>query len=128
MNGDAARRYKIVAGLNTEAVERMREADRALVDKLAQQVLAAETALAQVSEQERVARVTAESHWETAMSELWNETWLKALGPMPPPARPAPAMTPQDSDREVGTTYEALFEALRKQSMLPRIGRRESGD
>jgi hypothetical protein len=37
-------------------------------------------------------------------------------------------MDPLECDAEVGRTYEALHEALRKPSMLPRIGRRESGE
>ncbi|HEX4224893.1 MAG TPA: hypothetical protein VHZ97_21170 [Pseudonocardiaceae bacterium] len=127
MNGDATRRYKDVAGLNTEATERMREADRALVEKLEQQLGAAERALAEVSERERVARMGVELHWEAAMEELWDERWLK-LEPMPLPAVPAPAMNPLDCDTEVGDTYAALHEALRKPSMLPRIGKRESSE
>ena len=125
MNGDATRRYKDVAGLNTEAVERMREADRALVDKLEQQVLAAERALAEVSERERVSRISVAWHWETAMEELWAERWLKPE-PMPLPARPSPNAPPSDYDAEVGRTYAALLETLRKQSKLPRLGRRDS--
>lgn len=127
MNGDAARHYKDVAGLNTQAVERMREADRALQDTLSQQVLAAERALAEVSERERVARMGVELHWEAAMEELWAERWL-TIEPMPQPATPAPAMNPLECDAEVGRTYEALHEALRKPSVLPRIGRHEPRD
>lgn len=123
MNGEAARRYKEVAGLNTEAVERMREADRALADKLDQQVRATEQALAHVSERERVARVGVDIAWERAMEDLWGETWLK-VGPMPEPARSD--TTPSDADVEVGRTLEALQEALRKPSRLPRLGRREA--
>ncbi|HJP74464.1 MAG TPA: hypothetical protein VJ914_09350 [Pseudonocardiaceae bacterium] len=127
MNGDAARHYKDVAGLNTEAVDRMREADRALQDQLSQQVLAAERALAEVSERERVARMGVELHWEAAIEELWAERWL-TIQPMPQPAKPAPAMDPLECDAEVGRTYEALHEALRKPSVLPRIGRHEPRD
>lgn len=125
MNGDAARHYKEIAGLNKEAVDRMREADRALEDKLRQQMLAAENALAKVSERERVARMGVELHWEAAMEELWAERWL-TIEPMPAPATPAPAMNPLECDAEVGRTYEALHEALRKPSMLPKLGRRGS--
>ncbi|HEY4022756.1 MAG TPA: hypothetical protein VGM75_28955 [Pseudonocardiaceae bacterium] len=127
MNGDATRRYKDVAGLNTEAIERMREADRALTDKLNQQLRTAEQALTEVSERERVARTVVEVHWEAAMEQLWDERWLK-LESMPQPAKPAPAMDPLECDAEVGRTYAVLHEALRKPSMLPRIGRRESGE
>jgi hypothetical protein len=127
VNGDATRRYKDLAGLNTEATERMREADRALVEKLERQLASTERALAEVSERERVARMGVELHWEAAMEELWAERWLK-LGPMPPPASPAPAMDPLECDAEVGRTYEALHEALRKPTMLPRLGKREAGE
>lgn len=123
MNGDAARHYKEIAGLNKEAYERMREADRALEDKLRQQLIAAENALAEVSERERVARMGVELHWEAAMEELWAERWL-TIEPMPAPAKPAPAMNPLECDAEVGRTYEALHDALRKPSMLPKLGRR----
>lgn len=123
MNGDAARHYKEIAGLNKEAYERMRETDRALEDKLRRQMLAAENALAEVSERERVARMGVELHWEAAMEELWAERWL-TIEPMPAPAAPAPAMNPLECDAEVGRTYEALHEALRKASMLPKLGRR----
>ncbi len=122
MNGDAARRYKEIAGLNTEAVERLREADRALVERLAAEVLAAENALAQVSERERVARVGVELAWERAMEDLWGETWLK-VEPMPEPARPSADIEPREADAEVGRTLEALQDALRKPSMLPRLHR-----
>lgn len=125
MNGDAARRYKEVAGLNTEAVEKLREADRALVDQLHAQVLAAENALAQVSERERVARVGVELAWERAMEDLWGETWLK-VEPMPEPAKPSAVTELRDADAEVGRTLEALQEALRKPSRLPRLGRRDA--
>lgn len=123
MNGDAARHYKEIAGLNKEAVDRMREADRALEDRLRQRMLAAENALAEVSERERVARMGVELHWEAAMEELWAERWL-TIEPMPAPATPAPAMNPLECDAEVGRTYETLHEALRKPSMLPKLGRR----
>lgn len=123
MNGDAARHYKEIAGLNTAAYERMREADRALEDPLRRKALAAESALLEVSERERVARMGVELHWEAAMEELWAERWL-TIEPMPAPAKPAPAMNPLECDAEVGRTYEALHDALRKPSMLPKLGRR----
>jgi hypothetical protein len=127
VNGDAARHYKEIAGLNKEATDRMREADRALEDKLRQRMLAAENALVEVTERERVARMGVELHWEAAMEELWAERWL-TIQPMPAPATPAPAMNPLECDAEVGRTYEALHEALRKPSMLPKLGRRGTED
>lgn len=123
MNGDATRHYKQIANLNTEAVDRMREADRGLVDKLTERLLATENALAQVSERERVARVGVELAWERAMEDLWGETWLK-IDSRPGPAKPTAAAVARDANAEVGHALEVLQEALRKQSMLPRLGRR----
>jgi hypothetical protein len=127
VHGEAAARYKEIAGLNTEAVERMREADRALVDKLERRVAAAERALAEVAERERVAKMGVDLHWEVAMEELWGERWLK-LEPMPGPVTPAPNMDPLQCDAEVGKSYEALHDALRKPSVLPRRTRQEPTD
>jgi hypothetical protein len=123
VNGDAARHYKEIAGLNKEAVDRMREADRALEDKLRRKSLTAENTLKEVSERERVARMGVELHWEAAMEELWAERWL-TIQPMPAPATPPPAMDLLECDAEVGRTYAELHEALRKTSMLPKLGKR----
>lgn len=123
MNGDAARRYKEIAGLNTESVERMREHDRALVEELEKRLEQAEKALAEAAEHERVAKMGVRLHWEAAMEQLWNEHWL-TVKPLPQPASPAPRMNPLECDAEVGSTYEALSDALRKPSMLPRRGGR----
>jgi hypothetical protein len=123
VNGDATRRYKEISGLNTESVERMREFDRALAEELEKRLDGVKKALAAASERERVAKMGVELHWEAAMEKLWDEHWL-TMKPKPEPTSPAPKMNPLQSDAEVGNTYAALEEALRKPSMLPRRGNR----
>ncbi len=123
MNGDAARRYKELSGLNTESVERMREFDRALVEELEKRLEQADRALTETAARARVATMSVRMHWEVAMKQLWDEHWL-TMKPMPEPTHPAPRMNPLECDVEVDNTAAALREALRKPSMLPRLGGR----
>ncbi|HWE89255.1 MAG TPA: hypothetical protein VG317_07305 [Pseudonocardiaceae bacterium] len=119
MNADAIRRYKELADTNTEAVRRMREHDRSLVEDLNRQVIDAERRLALATERDRVARMGVRLHWEAAVEELWNERWL----PVPPlrPADDVPAgLDLTAADTEVGRTYEILRDALRKPGLLPK--------
>jgi hypothetical protein len=117
MHGDAIRRYKELADINTEAVRRMRDHDRSLAEDLSRQLIEAERQLALATERERVARMGVRLHWEAAVEELWNERWLPV-----PPLRPADDV-PEEldltaADTEVGRTYEILREALRKAGLL----------
>jgi hypothetical protein len=126
VNGDAARRYKELAGLNTEAVRRMRERDRAVADELRAKLGEVEKALAEATARERVSKVGVRLHWESAAESLWAERWLQ-VGPQPEPTPPPPGstLTADVADAEVGRTYDALRDALRKAGLLPRRHRQD---
>jgi hypothetical protein len=117
--GDTVRRYKELADLNTEAVRRMREHNRAVAEELRERLAEVDRKLAQATERERVARMVVRLHWESAVEALWNEKWLQ-VGPQPGPTTPPPGVTAAVADADVGRTYEALKEALRKPALLPR--------
>ncbi|HKN99188.1 MAG TPA: hypothetical protein VJX10_18855 [Pseudonocardiaceae bacterium] len=122
MNGDAVRRYKELAGINTEAVRRMRERDRAVSEELRRTLGDADKALAEAVARERVSRLSVRLHWESAAEALWAERWLQ-IGQQPEPIAPPSTVTPDAADQadaDVGRTYDALREALRKQTILPR--------
>jgi hypothetical protein len=119
VNGDAVRRYKELADLNTAAVLRMREHNQEVVKKLRVRLAQVDEELARAIEQEWLVRFTVRLNWENAVDSLWSERWLK-LGPQPGPARPPPGMTMAQADAEVSRTFEALQEALRKPALLPR--------
>jgi hypothetical protein len=126
VNGDAAARYKEIAGRNTDAVRRMRERDRAVAEELRAKLGDAERALAEATAREQVSRVGVRLHWESATEALWAERWLQ-VGPQPNPAPPPPGspLTADRADAEVGRTYDVLREALRKAGLLPRRNRLE---
>jgi len=120
VNGDAVRRYKELADLNTEAVRRMREHNRAISEQLQVQLADLENRLAIASEREQMARLAVRLHWEEASHALWSERWLKEVGPMPAAAIPPHGMDMLQADIEVSRTLDALREALRKPALLPR--------
>lgn len=122
MSGDAARRYKELADANTAAVRRMRERDRAVSEELRKTLADADKALAEAVARERVSRMSVRLHWESAAELLWEERWLP-FDQQPEPVVPAD-LGPDAADladAEVGRTYDALREALRKAGLLPRL-------
>lgn len=117
--GDAVRRYKELADLNTDAVQRMREHDRTVADELRARLAEVDRLLAEATARERVARMAVRLHWESAVEALWSERWLQ-VGPQPAPTvPPPPGLSASVADTEVGRTYEALKDALRKPALLP---------
>jgi hypothetical protein len=128
MTGDAARRYKELADLNTDAVRRMRERDREVSEQLRRTLADADQALAEAVARERVSRLSVRLHWESAAEALWAERWLQ-IGQQPEPIEPPATITPEAADQadaDVGRTYDALRDALRKQGIIPRRHRADS--
>jgi hypothetical protein len=119
MNTDAVRRYKELADVNTEAVRRMREHNRAVAEGLRAKLTDVDRELAEAIARERVARMAVRLHWEAAVEALWDERWLQ-VGPQPDATTPPPGMDMAAADAAVSRTYEALRAALRKPALLPR--------
>ena len=117
MSGDAVRRYKELADLNSESVRRMREHDHVLAEQLRAKLATTEQALAQALQREKMARAGVRLHWEAAVEELWNARWL-AVPPLRPPVDVPPDLDLTTADIEVGRTYEVLLDALRHQGLL----------
>lgn len=119
MNGDAVRRYKELAGVNTEAVRHMQEHDRKVTEQLLVRLADVELRLAKAIEREQMARFTVRVNWENAVDMLWPERWLH-VGPQPDATTPPPGMDTHQADAEVSRAFDALREALRKPALLPR--------
>jgi hypothetical protein len=119
VTGDAVRRYKELADLNTAAVLRMRDHDHEVAERLAARLGEADKELAQAVQRESLVRFTVRLNWENAVDMLWPERWLQ-VGPQPGPAPPAPGMDMRRADAEVSRTFDALQDALRKPALLPR--------
>ncbi len=119
MNGDAVRRYKELTDVNTDAVRRMREHNRAITEKLKTRLEEVEQRLAMAIERERMARFTVRVNWENAVEMLWPERGLE-IGPQPEPVTPPPGMDVHQADAMVSQAFDALRAALRKPALLPR--------
>ena len=124
MTGDAARRYKELAEHNTEAVARARANDRAIAERLRARLAAMEQALAEATARQRMSRINVRLHWESVSEALWGERWLR-IGPQPDasPIDQGDGTTAELADAEVGRTYDALRDALRKDGLLRRGAR-----
>lgn len=124
VNGDAVRRYKDLAGRNTEAMHRLREHDRVVCEQLRRRLRDAELALFQSVARERMSNVTIRMHWESVVEALWAERWLP-IGQQPQAVPPPPGMTANEADADVERAYEALRDALAKAGMLSRRHRQD---
>jgi hypothetical protein len=124
VNGDAVRRYKELADRNSQAVQSMREQNRALAEGLRKRFADADRALNDANTRSELARNAVRNHWELISEALWGERWLQ-IGPHPGPATPAPGNNARKADTELGRTYDALLDALRKPALLPRKQRDE---
>ncbi|HEY3606854.1 MAG TPA: hypothetical protein VGL06_05105 [Pseudonocardiaceae bacterium] len=119
MNGDAVRRYKELADVNTEAVRHMQEHNRQVVEQLLVRLADVELRLAMAIEREQMGRFTVRVNWENAVDMLWPERWLH-VGSQPDATTPPPGMDTHQADTEVSRAFDALREALRKPALLPR--------
>lgn len=55
-----------------------------------------------------------------AMAELFHETWMKEMRPIPPPDATGPARPLEFYEAEVEATCAALIEAIKKKGILGR--------
>jgi hypothetical protein len=117
MSNDAVSRYKALADRNTQAVRKMQENDRKVVEDLRAKLTDAATALAQATERERVSKLSVETHWELVAEALWGERWLR-IGDRPPPVVPPGDVSLAEADAAVGRAYDALQDALRQRKHL----------
>lgn len=124
MSGDAVRRYKELADQNTEAVRSMREQNRTLADGLRKRFAEVDRALTDANARSDMARGAVRNHWESVSEALWGERWLQ-IGRFPEPAAPVEGNNARKADTELGRTYDALLDALRKPALLPRKQREE---
>jgi hypothetical protein len=120
----AVERYKELAGLATEAVDRMRRRDADRVAELDQALRDSQQRMALVAEQERVVRMGVRLHWEAAVEALWDERWM-SVSPLPAPDESVPDLGQLHFDSELERTYQVLEDALSKRGLIRRRGSKD---
>ncbi|WP_433275636.1 hypothetical protein ACQPZA_31050 [Pseudonocardia xinjiangensis] len=109
----AAREYKEVLSGITEAIDAMRERDRARAAELARELVRFDENFQLAAERAAVSRFIVELHWEAALEALWVESWLQ-LRPKPAPDLSVDAADFAALDAEVGRRAADLQEAVRR--------------
>ena len=115
----AARRYKDITGGMTDAVARMRDADRQRAARLGETLPELEEAMRAASNRAALTELAVYLRWEAAMESLWSEDWM-TLRPLP---EPDPRGNPRDVDyldAVVEQRYQALLEIVRRKPLLGR--------
>jgi len=119
--GSAVERYKEVVALAGESVRRMRERDRERVAELLARLAASQDRVADLLEQEKMARVGVRLLWEAAVEALWEERWMR-MKPVPEPDESVPPRDQDDYLIAMDTAYQALEDTLQKRGLLRRKG------
>ncbi|WP_433267971.1 hypothetical protein ACQPZF_03010 [Actinosynnema sp. CS-041913] len=117
----AVERYKEVAALAGESVERMRDADRDRVRELLERLAASQDRMADLIEQEKLAQAGVRLLWEAAVDLLWEERWMR-MSPVPDPDESVPPRDQRDYLIAMDVAYQALEDTSQKRGLLFRKG------
>ncbi|KAA2263005.1 hypothetical protein F0L68_11135 [Solihabitans fulvus] len=112
-------RYKEIAGMAAESVDRMRRHDQERASVLDRALLESQERMARIADQERIVRLGVALHWEAAVEALWDERWM-TMSPQPQPDETVPDHDQLHFDGEIERTYRALEDALQKRGLIRR--------
>jgi hypothetical protein len=115
----AVERYKEIIGSIDEAVEAMRAQDQAHVADLVARLSESQDRMADVIDREKIVKLGAQLHWESAVEALWDERWMR-VSPMPKADETAPARDQREYNAAMDVAYQALEESLQKRTLLRR--------
>jgi len=115
----AAERYKEIIGGAAEAIATMRARDEARVAELAAKLAESQDRMADAIERQKVVRLGAALHWESAVEVLWDERWM-SMSPMPKPDERVPPRDQREYNTAMDLAYQALEESLQKRTLLRR--------
>lgn len=117
-------RYKEIAALATDAVERMNRLERERADTLQEQATADQERLRQAQQEEEEVTHLVDLRWNNAMEELWEERWMQVTK-KPAPDYSAPPAGKKELERRVQAAWLDLYHALGRSQ--GRSSRRASG-
>jgi hypothetical protein len=75
--------------------------------------------MARAIEHQKVVRLGAALHWESAVELLWDERWM-SMSPMPKPDERVPPRDQREYNTAMDFAYQALEESLQKRTLLRR--------
>jgi hypothetical protein len=116
----AVERYKEITGWIGDAVQAMREQDSERGEVLTTRLDSAMAATNEMLTRADQSMSIIDEFWQQAMGELFHETWMKDVRPLPRPDTSVPARPLEFYEAEVERAYQALVEAIRKKGILGR--------
>ena len=113
-------RYREITAWIGDAIQDMRAQDTERGQVVSQQVdyAMAETMTMLTRADESMS--TIDRLWKDAMGELFHETWMKEMRPIPPPDTDVPPRPLEFYEAEVQRTHDALIDAIKKKGILGR--------
>ena len=107
----AAYRYKDILAEITDLAAAERERDRALAVELRRRLVVLQARMRRAQERALLTSALVELHWDAAMDQLWNESWL-SLRPRPDPDSSADPERLDEFDAQVHERAEDLRRAV----------------
>lgn len=115
----AVERYKELIGTIGDAVESMRGQDQERVADLVARLSESQDRMADIIDREKVVKLGAQLHWESAVEALWDERWMR-VSPMPKADESAPARDQREYNTAMDVAFQALDDSLQKRTLLRR--------
>jgi hypothetical protein len=116
----AVERYKEITGWIADAVHDMREQDSERGAVLTTRLDNAMEATNEMLTRADQSMAKIDEFWQEAVGELFHETWMKEMRPIPRPNTTVPARPLEFYEAEVERACQALLDAIRRRGILGR--------
>jgi hypothetical protein len=116
----ADERYKEITAWIGDAMQEMREQNSERGHVVSQQLDSAMAATMAMLTRADQSMALIDTFWKKAMGELFHETWMKEMRPIPPPDTRVPPRPLEFYEAEVEKACDALIEAIKKKGILGR--------
>lgn len=116
----AVERYKEITGWIGDAVHEMREQDSERGEVLTTRLSDAMEATNEMLTRADTSMSKIDGFWQEAVGELFHETWMKEMRPIPRPNTDVPARPLEFYEAEAERACKALLDAIRRRGILGR--------
>jgi hypothetical protein len=113
-------RYREITAWIGDAMHDMREQNTERGQLVSQQLDFAMAATMQMLSRADESMAKIDALWQKAMAELFHETWMGAMKPLPPPDTTVPDKSLEFYEADAEAACAALIEAIKRKGILGR--------